>query len=160
MLIHFICTGNVYRSRLAEACLNAKQLPGVSATSSGIRASLDENGPITWFAEDILDRRGLLQFTASTWTQTDAESLAAADHIVFMMEEHRSFCEQNFLVDGRQLSVWGVPDLDIVQIPATAGPDERDALLLLAAEHTFERISALVDALVLELGYVEQLQEL
>lgn len=36
--IHFVCRGNNFRSRLAEAYLNSKKLPGIKVISSGIEA--------------------------------------------------------------------------------------------------------------------------
>ena len=43
--VHFVCTGNAYRSRLAEAYLKAKQLPWLRISfernSSGVSFSVE-----------------------------------------------------------------------------------------------------------------------
>lgn len=41
MVIHFICTGNIYRSRMAEASCVSRGVPGVSVLSSGTQTVLN-----------------------------------------------------------------------------------------------------------------------
>ena len=43
MTIHFICTGNIYRSRLAEAYCASKRVAGLCVLSSGIGTKLKES---------------------------------------------------------------------------------------------------------------------
>jgi protein-tyrosine-phosphatase len=40
MRVHFVCTGNLYRSRMAEAYLRSKAIPGLEVTSSGVLAEM------------------------------------------------------------------------------------------------------------------------
>jgi protein-tyrosine-phosphatase len=152
MHVHFVCTGNSYRSRLAEATFNSRAPSGLSATSSGIKAHLNENGAISWYAARVLADRQLLLYTAASWTQTDAEALRSADYVVFLTEEHHAYCCEHFAFDGRPHSVWNVPDVDVLSVPAAASAEERAAILLRAAEGTFEQIAGLVDRLLIELG--------
>jgi protein-tyrosine-phosphatase len=151
MLIHFICTGNSYRSRLAEAYLNGQSVPDLTAVSSGIRAERNEHGPITWYAARILDQQGLVPFMALTWRQTDAESVRAADCLVFMMEEHRAYCQTHFSLGDRPFRVWDVPDVDALMLPDGVHGLEREALIVRETERTFARIKGLVDVLIAEL---------
>jgi len=45
--IHFVCTGNVYRSRLAEVYCASMSISGIRVISSGIAAGLDDDAPIS-----------------------------------------------------------------------------------------------------------------
>jgi len=42
MIIHFVCTGNIYRSRLAEAYCKSK---GVAVKATCARADVGKEGP-------------------------------------------------------------------------------------------------------------------
>jgi protein-tyrosine-phosphatase len=151
MLIHFICTGNSYRSRLAEAYLNAQAVPGLTAMSSGIHAQRNEHGPITWYAARIIKHHQLVPFMSLCWKQTDAASLEAADELVFMAEEHRAYCQEHFVLAKRPFRVWDVPDVDPLLIPESAAASERETILVRETERTFERITKLVDELIAQL---------
>jgi protein-tyrosine-phosphatase len=50
MTIHFICTGNIYRSRLAETYCASKGVPGLFVSSSGIGTKLNRGIPIASYA--------------------------------------------------------------------------------------------------------------
>jgi len=88
MTIHFICTGNIYRSRLAEAYCASKGTPGVRVLSSGIGATLHRGIPIAPYAERMLREHGLERFAAPSWQQTTAALVRASDVLVFMEREH------------------------------------------------------------------------
>ncbi len=151
MHIHFVCTGNLYRSRMAEAYLRSKAVPGLEVTSSGVLAEAQGAGSISRYADRVLTGRGLSPHAAPSWRQTDPALLRAADYVVFMMDEHRAFCQEHFEFYDRPHAVWGVPDLDVVQIPSGIDADERAAILLSEAERTFDRIAERVDALLVAL---------
>ena len=71
--IHFVCRGNVYRSRLAEAYIKSR-LPEEKRgwiSSSGIEAKLDLNGQVSDVVPDLLETDSARDFLKSTWTQTD-----------------------------------------------------------------------------------------
>jgi protein-tyrosine-phosphatase len=130
VLVHFVCTGNAYRSRLAEAHFNSKAVAGLRATSSGTMAERNLNGPITWYAARIIQRERLVPFMSHTWTQTIAKLLHGADLVVFMAPEHEAFCRQQFEMDGVATRVWSVPDVDEVDLTSCANAAEREARLM------------------------------
>ena len=59
MIIHFICTGNIYRSRLAQAYCASKGVPRLDVVSSGIQTTLNGGVTIASYAVDILRAYGL-----------------------------------------------------------------------------------------------------
>jgi protein-tyrosine-phosphatase len=93
MRIHFVCTGNIYRSRLAEAYCNSLCVPGIHVFSSGIRAGMEGDAPISPYAADVLTRYGFDGYATARWQRTSAELVRASDVLVFMESEHHRFCE-------------------------------------------------------------------
>src|SRR5712692_6812963 len=111
MTIHFICAGNIYRSRLAEAYCASKGVPGLRVLSSGIGTKLNRGVPIAVYAARVLRERGLEHFAAASWQQTTATLVRASDVLVFMEREHYSFCE-DWLDPVRQtVEIWDIPDI-------------------------------------------------
>jgi protein-tyrosine-phosphatase len=98
MNVHFVCVGNSYRSRLAEAVLNALAISGMRATSSGTHASDNENGPISWYGARLLKNHGLIPFMSPSWTQTTPSMLAAAGLVVFMADGCRPVIRKGWAV--------------------------------------------------------------
>src|SRR5215510_2640772 len=98
MHVHFVCTGNAYRSRLAEAYLRAQQLEGVSVSSSGIRARIGYryNGPISWYALRLLQREGLLSFVSKRSRQTTRKDLCKAQLVIFMQPHHYAWVRKHY----------------------------------------------------------------
>jgi protein-tyrosine-phosphatase len=121
MRIHFVCTGNIYRSRLAEAYCASRCGPGIHVSSSGIAAGLNGDAPIAPWAADILFRYGLASFAAAHWQRTTESIVRASDVLVFMEAQHRRFCE-NWTEPARQrIEVWGVEDVGLVEPSEIAG---------------------------------------
>jgi protein-tyrosine-phosphatase len=124
MRIHFVCTGNIYRSRLAEAYCNSRDVPGIQVFSSGIRAGLEEDVPISPYAADVLTRYGLSRYAAAGWQRTSAELVRASDVLVFMESEHHRFCEKWIEAMRQRIEVWEIEDvgpIDAVEIPNNVG---------------------------------------
>src|SRR6266404_9320379 len=95
MTIHFICRGNTYRSRLAEVYLKSKNIPGLKVISSGIEAENNLSGPITWYAQRIIQKNHLTPFEKPTWDKTTKELLSQADFTVFMQKDIYDYCVNN-----------------------------------------------------------------
>jgi protein-tyrosine-phosphatase len=152
MHIHFVCTGNVYRSRLAESYLKSNLIDSITASSSGTEAGKHyaSNGPISWLAMRLIQRNNLTPFLKPTSETTTREMLAKADLIIFMntpnydyAKDHLGYCEKNY-------QIWRV--LDFGEFPDSEAilTDERRQLEV--SERTFEQIKQAVDNLVAELN--------
>jgi protein-tyrosine phosphatase len=136
----FLCTGNYYRSRLAEHYFNALAAGGGlgwQAVSRGLRVNLDNIGPIASDTLDWLARRGISVPKPFRYPLAVAETdFQTAELVVAVKEaEHRPLLEAQFPGLSGQVEFWHVHDLDV----ATAD----EALPVLAG---------LVEALVLRLS--------
>lgn len=140
MLIHFICTGNVYRSRLAETYLNSKQLPNIHAISSGVFAKNNESGPISWYTQRILQNEKLISFETPTWQQTTEELLNSATYTIFLQPLHLKYCKERFNYSSDAYEVWDIPDLD--------GFIDSEIERIQATEETYSKIRGKVDGLI------------
>jgi len=146
MTIHFICTGNIYRSRLAEAYCASKGVPGLSVSSSGIGATSNGGVPIASYAARVLSQRGLERFAAPSWQQTTAALVRASDVLVFMERQHHQFCEDWIDPIRQTIEIWDVPDV---------GPIDAERIMT-KVEQTFEMIRKRADMLLAALGSLER----
>lgn len=141
MRIHFVCSGNIYRSRLAEAYCNSRCVPGLEISSSGIVAGLNQLVPISPYAADVLARYGLLSHAAAHWQRTSRGLVQESDVLVCMEPIHRRFCAK--WIEGRQrIEVWDIEDVGPIsplEIPAKV-------------ERTFAMIRERADSLLRDLG--------
>ncbi|OGZ05615.1 MAG: hypothetical protein A2845_04610 [Candidatus Lloydbacteria bacterium RIFCSPHIGHO2_01_FULL_49_22] len=111
MKIHFVCRGNTYRSRLAEAYFNSLVIPDCFAVSSGIAALRNLNGPITTYAARIIAAHGFTQYGKIGWTQSTKEDLEAADIVVFMNADVYRDCCAIIGPVMQRFYVWSVEDV-------------------------------------------------
>ena len=113
----FICTGNYYRSRFAEAVFNAgaaERKLGWTAFSRGLAAHLIE-GDLSPFTRDALARRGIaLTHTGPTRVSlTDGDLERAARRIALRESEHRPMVDARFPAWAGRVEYWDVADVDI-----------------------------------------------
>lgn len=139
MKVHFVCTGNTYRSRLAEAYLNSKKLKNLEAFSSGTEASYNLSGPIGWNAARLLFKNKLIKFMSDRWQQTNSELLKSADYTVFFENSNLEKSKKNFDFAGKDFEVWQLEDL----IAGTT-----DVEKMAQAEQTFKKIKTKIDMLI------------
>ncbi len=140
MQVHFVCAGNTYRSRLAEALLNSHALSGVRASSSGVRAAENLNGPVSWYALRLLKRNGLIPFMSPHWTQTTPELLANADLVVFLEPAIRDACVSAFAFAGGACEIWDVPDVGDPRFPDQQAAPGDELRIMAITEATFGRL--------------------
>jgi protein-tyrosine-phosphatase len=114
MRIHFVCTGNIYRSRLAEAYCASRCGSEVHVFSSGIEAGRNGAAAISSYAADILADYALTSFASPRWQRTTAALVHASDVLVFMEEEHRRFCEEWIEPKRQRIEVWEVEDVGAI----------------------------------------------
>jgi protein-tyrosine-phosphatase len=140
--IHFICTGNIYRSRIAEAYCASKCAPGTGVLSSGIAAGLNGVAPISPYAADVLSKYGLSPYAAKHWQPTTASLVRVSDVLVFMETEHFQFCKDWIEPARQRTEVWGIEDVGQIEAVEIPGKVER----------TFAIIRQRTDALLAALG--------
>ena len=139
--IHFVCTGNIYRSRLAEAYCASRGIPGIHVSSSGIAAGRDGNAAISPWAAEVLNRYGLESYAAANWRRTTAALVQASDVLVFMESEHRRFCDA-WIVSGRHwVEVWEIEDIGPLEFEKI--PDKVERTFAMIRKRTDELIEAL-----------------
>jgi len=134
---------------MAEAYLNSKQIPGITATSSGIRADDNLNDDICWYSKEILEEADILQYTNPTWTKTSEEILRANDLVIFMQEEHSDFVQKKLHFTPAQFEIWYIPDIPGADFFETA---RSKAKKLVIDKEIFEKIKERVDILTKRLA--------
>lgn len=149
--IHFVCTGNVYRSRLAETYLRSKQVSNVEVSSSGIKAAENQYGPIVWYASRLITRGKLVPHMKPSWTQTSPEILNTADIVIFMADEHHAYAKTNFNFNKTSYEIWNIGDLKDAGFTDDKIGTEFDMQRILHTEKIFAEIKKKVDELVTRL---------
>lgn len=146
--VHFICTGNIYRSRLSEAYFASRCAHGAQVFSSGIASGMDQDIPISPYAADILARYGLDSYAAPRWQQTTENLVRSSDVLIFMERVHLRFCEDWIDPARQRIEVWGIEDVG--PIPAARIPEK--------VARTFGVICQQTDALLAALGLAEPIR--
>lgn len=105
MRVLFICTGNSFRSPVAEA-LTRKHHPGLEVESAGT----DATDHIAENAKQLLREENSLQYVKPSPDQVSQRAIDEADRVVVMMPEHREYLLDNFDVDPGSIEVWNIRD--------------------------------------------------
>jgi protein-tyrosine phosphatase len=137
--ILFVCSGNFYRSRFAEAVFNhhaiARGVPA-RAFSRGLATYLVAGeGPISAHTRRALaDRAIALHHTGPAPAALTRADLARAHRTIALKEaEHRPLMREQFPDWEDRIEYWAIHDID-VSTPSAALPDlEHRVLALLAA---------------------------
>jgi protein-tyrosine-phosphatase len=110
--IHFICRGNVYRSRMAEAYLKSLELPNIEVISSGTVAEREGQQNIQNQKDtlNILKRHGLDKHAKKHWAQL-TQSLVKPDDITICMNQRVYDEASTFIKFPRVPIIWGINDL-------------------------------------------------
>ena len=142
--IHFVCTGNIYRSRLAEAYCVSKGVPGIHVTSSGIAAGRDGNVAISPWAVAVLNRYGLASYAAPGWQRSTAALVKASDVLVFMESEHEGFCAEWIEPGRHRVEVWAIEDIGPMEFSKI--PEKVERTFAMIRQRTDELLKALKEA--------------
>ncbi|UCB60991.1 MAG: hypothetical protein JSW72_02750, partial [Candidatus Bathyarchaeota archaeon] len=105
MKVLFVCSGNAYRSPVAEALLR-KYRPEIEADSAGIDPAI----PVSEVAKAFLARENAQEYLKGAPEGLDGKQLDSYDLIVAMKPEHRrvvvSMCPQC----ADNVVVWDIDD--------------------------------------------------
>jgi protein-tyrosine-phosphatase len=150
-IIHFVCVGNVYRSRLAEAYFNSLEIPQTKAISSGIHAQNNAAGPICWYSERIILNNALVNFMSPHWQPTTLELLEKSDLNIFMDQKIYDFARSVLGYFGNNHTIWSIPDFECHYHLDPKESEKEDITLLEKSELTFLLLKEDVNKLVQEL---------
>ncbi len=112
-IIHFICSGNTYRSRLAEAYLNSKKIEGLKAISSGINAEKIAVYPVRWYTEKISEENMLEKHLSPYWKQTTSSLIEASDLLIFLSRDIFELCSSFQFKTPHK--IWDISDVDLTK---------------------------------------------
>jgi protein-tyrosine-phosphatase len=147
MHIHFVCSGNTFRSRLAEAYLRSKKIKGLKVSSSGVLAYQNKNGPITWYAARLIKNHSIVPFVSHTWTHTNKRILNSADIVIFMDKKYFHLVK-TIGFTGKKYQIWKVPDLEDLGFDTeTIGDHKEELKRMKATDKIFDGIRKRVDRL-------------
>jgi protein-tyrosine-phosphatase/8-oxo-dGTP pyrophosphatase MutT (NUDIX family) len=111
--IHFVCRGNVHRSRLAEAYMRQMSLDGFEISSSGVEALEYPKKTRSSFTEMVLDHQPQLRpYMAGDRQQTNKELLQKHDVIICLDKSVYDDAVRWFQLDPRKTQVWHVEDIN------------------------------------------------
>ena len=147
MKIHFVCMGNVYRSRFAEAYARSLSDSEHEISSSGVVADTNYNGPISWGGMRIIFNNQLVQYMTDQWTLTTQQLLNEAELVVFMNQEVADYASEHLDVSQVHSQVWTVDDLWLEDQTGLSRL-ERDIEYLRQEDHAAELIKKFVDELL------------
>jgi protein-tyrosine-phosphatase len=143
MKIQFICTGNTFRSRLAEAFLKSKKISKLEVTSSGIGADDNLNGPICSYTLSTAKENNIQKYLSKNWRVTNKPELEIQDKVIFMGNYQYLYCVNKLKANLINYEVWDIPDVyDVNKSPS------QEELISTAGE-IFKNIKTNVDRLEL-----------
>ena len=145
MHILFICKGNTYRSRMAEAYARSLKPIGLTFSSAGSEAYQNDNGPVTWVAARIFANYNLVPHASAHWTQVSQPLLDAADYVVFLHPDIERFCHAKYQLPEKSWETWDIEDTDSTD----------DQILIQDSEAAFQLIKAKADDLFARLSLPE-----
>lgn len=116
----FLCTGNYYRSRMAEEMFNhLAEARGLKARafSRGLATSFEGNGNVGSLSPDalrVLTRYGITPRRADEFPQrVTAEELRDSDVVIALYQrDHAPMVAKQFPEFAGKIAYWSVPDLD------------------------------------------------
>ncbi|MDZ7692777.1 MAG: hypothetical protein U5K69_16905 [Balneolaceae bacterium] len=105
MNVLYVCTGNSFRSPVAEA-LTRRYQPELEAKSAGTEAV----NHIASNAKELLAREDCLKFVKPMPDQISQQAIDEADLVVAMTQRHESYISKNFEINPANMVVWGIKD--------------------------------------------------
>ena len=156
MKIHFVCRGNVYRSRIVEAYAKSLRLNGVCISSSGIEA--DRHYPPNEFPPAYLAQWARLTAQehnldlklSPNRTQTTSQLLNHRDYIVFVSASVFKDALNKYSFNQSNTKIWALKDVGdwSKQEPSNQWSDRQKR------DYTFAQIKKELDKLFIELKII------
>lgn len=132
----FLCTGNFYRSRFAEAVFNhhaANRSLGWSAFSRGLAIHLAKGSLSVLTAAALTERDIDLRYTAATRVALTEADLQGADLVIALRDaEHRPMIIEQFPHWEPRIHFWDVADVEDLPHVEALTRIEAQVLALLA----------------------------
>lgn len=145
-VVHFVCRGNIFRSRLAAAYFHTLVDKQFSVTSSGINAAQNDIKTISPQATIAAGTHHLHHGILGKSKQTTDETLANADVIIFMNKDVYEDAVHHYNFDVRKCQVWDVHDVTRAHVLRLQAAHDQKTLGSVADER-FRRIQQLCDEL-------------
>lgn len=111
-------------------------------------ATKNKSGPISWYAQRIIQNERLVTFESLGWQQTTKEILKQGDFTIFMQQEHYDYCREKLDFTQEDYEIWDIKDMYEFISPYV---DKRLAIekdKIKTSEETFKIIKRKTDDLV------------
>lgn len=116
-IVLFLCTGNFYRSRYAEALFNHQaDCTGINwqAKSKGFRPHLAKEDLSHWAVERLEEHHVPVSGTSSKPAKLTSFDLAESSLVIALYEaEHAPMIREQFPRWTDRICYWNIPDIDI-----------------------------------------------
>jgi protein-tyrosine-phosphatase/8-oxo-dGTP pyrophosphatase MutT (NUDIX family) len=148
--IHFVCRGNTFRSRLAEAYAKSLKYEGYSITSSGIEATEHERLDVSPYTKAIAKKYKLTSKLAPHKQQSTKKMFTGTDVLVFLNKDIYEDALKVFSFDARKATVWNIDDLGtyLIKHPKVARNKANYVKITeMLAGQTFDKVDRLFDYL-------------
>ncbi|RJR26994.1 hypothetical protein C4561_04430 [candidate division WWE3 bacterium] len=153
MKIHFVCSGNTFRSRLAEAYLRSrlkeKNISNVEVSSSGTDAQHNSYGPAAWYTLRILHDNRLISFMSPNWKKTTRNDVEKSDLVVFMKDMHLQYCKKEFNIQPENYLILDIDDVFPSEIHAMYKEKyEADIEIMKRTDAIFKELRTKIDKIL------------
>ena len=103
--ILFVCTGNSFRSPVAEA-LTKKYKPEIEVSSAGTHSAtmIARNG------QELLQKENAASFVKDHPESLEQNKIDNADKIIVMKSEHADYIRDNYKLEDDKIENWDIAD--------------------------------------------------
>jgi protein-tyrosine-phosphatase len=148
MHIHFVCSGNSFRSRFAEAYIRSKQIKNILVSSSGTGATKNICGAVSWLTQRYVIYQGLIPYITHEWQQTTSNLLKSEDKIIFMQKKHHKYCVEKLGYNKNNYEIWEIGDLVDYGFTDSFRSFEDDLAKIKKSEEVFAQIKKKIDTMM------------
>lgn len=148
--VHFVCRGNSFRSRIAEAYLKSLNIKGITVISSGTVAKeySNVNGLLLPYTKEVLVAHNLLKYDKSKWDQLTPSRVSNKDITIFIGQQSYKEAKAKKMIHNNY-TVWDIPDIN-ENYMGTLTPSPTDKNFKDFLDLTYNRIKLAVDNMLLK----------